>query len=172
MTNQTLTIFDLNGIVIPDAISYRPETLFVRVLLVVIALGLIRIGWHGWKVWRQAAYRRAGLRLLEEIKADFSRTGDSAVFLAALSVLLKRVALAAFPRQQVAPLYGSEWLRFLDHTCPARTFDSERGSVLTGQVTGTTSASSLSKADEEYLVQWARTWIRRHRIPKPSGENQ
>lgn len=172
MTNQNLTIFDLNEIVTPDTIGYRPETLFVRVLSAVIAIGLVRAGWCGWRKWKQAAYRRAGLRLLEEIRQDFSRTGDAAVFLSALSVLLKRIALAVFPRRQVAPLYGSEWLRFLDETCPARAFDSASGARVAGQMLSNDSAPSLSKADAEHLVQWTRTWIRKHRIPKVCEEDQ
>lgn len=33
-----------------------------------------------------------------------------------LSILLKRAALYAFPREKVASLYGEEWLKFLDES--------------------------------------------------------
>jgi hypothetical protein len=50
------------------------------------------------------AYRRAALRALE--------TADARD----ISSLLKRAALAAFPREQVASLNGAAWLAFLDRT--------------------------------------------------------
>ena len=47
---------------------------------------------------KRDAYRRAGLALLDGV----STVHD-------VSVVLKRVALAAYPREQVASLYGEDW---------------------------------------------------------------
>jgi hypothetical protein len=53
---------------------------------------------------RRNAYRREALR--ELASADASD----------ISAILKRAALAAFPREQVASLSGPAWLAFLDRT--------------------------------------------------------
>src|SRR5947208_329006 len=53
---------------------------------------------------RRNAYRRQALRELAVIDAR------------GISALLKRAALAAWPREPVASLTGSDWLAFLDRT--------------------------------------------------------
>ena len=69
-----------------------------------------------------------------------------------LSVLLKRVALAAYPRQEVASLHGSEWVDFLSRTCP--------GADLSGLVVADTTAPAGPE-----VKQAAGQWIRHHRRP-------
>ncbi len=90
---------------------------------------------------QQNAYRKAGLLLV----IDAESTHD-------ISVALKRVALAAFPREEVASLYGDAWATFLHTTCPREAFQ------------------ALQSTDEEsaadaYLIKLASTWIRHHRVP-------
>lgn len=70
-----------------------------------------------------------------------------------LSVVLKRVSLAVFPREQVASLHGEEWRNFLNDTCPSCNFND---SVL--------SSDSNSTADLE-LVDCARIWVKKHTAP-------
>ena len=69
-----------------------------------------------------------------------------------VNVILKRVALAAFPRPTVASLYGDEWVAFLDGTCRRARF---------------ASLGALDRGDEasENLQSNAGTWIRHHRAP-------
>ena len=55
----------------------------------------------------------AGLALL----ADARSTRE-------INIILKRVALAVWPRQEVAPLYGEEWAAFLDGSCGRSRFSS------------------------------------------------
>ena len=69
-----------------------------------------------------------------------------------VNIVLKRVALAVFPRPEVAPLHGDEWAAFLDGSCRSVRFspfgDLEDDATATGEVR-----------------TLARTWIRRHRAP-------
>ena len=70
-----------------------------------------------------------------------------------VSVVLKRVALAVFPREKVASLYGDDWAAFLHKTCPRSYFK-----PLVSNDSGT--------EPNEELVELAGTWIRHHRVPK------
>jgi len=89
---------------------------------------------------KRKAYRRAGLALL----ADARTTHD-------VSVILKRVALAVFPREQVASLYGDDWIAFLNRTCSRCDFPR----VVT--------VDAGAEATDEFL-HLAGTWIRHHRV--------
>jgi hypothetical protein len=63
------------------------------------------------------------------------------------------VALTAFPREQVASLYGDDWAAFLHRTCPRSYFS-----------TLVTTDAGI-EADQE-LIELARIWIRHHRVPE------
>jgi Ca-activated chloride channel family protein len=63
---------------------------------------------------RTRRYRRLALRELHALHAQWQLDGDDGAFAAAVNRLLKRTALAAFPRADVAALAGADWLAFLD----------------------------------------------------------
>lgn len=98
----------LNDVVLPPGVSLAPSApgwtlvgLTVVVFLVVLAVTLFRR--H-----RALRYRRAALARLQDLRAANEP--------AALPTLLKRVALCAYPRAEVAALSGGAWTRFLDRT--------------------------------------------------------
>jgi len=76
----------------------------------------------------------------------------------ALALLVRRTALAAFPRQEVASLAGPAWLAFLDRTYGGDGFSHGPGRAL-----------SLSPytpqrggGDMQPLIELVRRWIRTH----------
>lgn len=112
MTNSVLTISDLNGIVEPTPVNLFPLAPVLSVLLILLAfalmLGLVR----GALNWHRNAYRREGLRQLQQAAEP-----------AEILILLKRVALVQWPRESVAPLHGDEWIAFLNEHCSHCSFE-------------------------------------------------
>jgi hypothetical protein len=90
----------------PPPVSLAPQTIGWAVAA---ALLVVLLAWCLW-LWvrrrRANAYRRAAL-------AELASAGDDP---AAIARILRRTALAVWPRESVANLYGAEWLRFLDAT--------------------------------------------------------
>ncbi len=72
--------------------------------------------------WRRNRYRREALKELAALEGHWQANGDDAAYLQALQKLLKRVALTAFPREQVASLTGEAWLQFLDNSTNSHDF--------------------------------------------------
>ena len=101
----------LRDIVVPEPPPLWPPASGVWVIRIIVLCVLTAL----FLLWRRArarsAYRRAGLALL-----------DGAGTAHEVDVILKRVALAAFPRPQVAPLYGDSWVAFLETTGPRARF--------------------------------------------------
>ncbi|MCT4373510.1 DUF4381 domain-containing protein, partial [Yangia mangrovi] len=93
----------------PEPVSLVPQTwgwVALAVLLAVLALwGL----WRGHRRHVANAYRRAAL-------AELGRAGTTAE----LAAILRRAALAAFPRAEVASLTGADWTAFLSRTGKSR----------------------------------------------------
>lgn len=135
----------LREIVVPDPPAFWPPAPGFWVLLGSVILVALLVAWQ-WRVDRNRnAYRKAGLSLLNGAKKAHD-----------VSVVLKRVALAAFPRDQVASLYGDDWAAFLHRTCPRSSF-----SALI--------AADANAPPHQELVDLASTWIRHHRVPEQTA---
>jgi hypothetical protein len=99
--------------------------------------------------WRRNRYRREALRQMEH--ADVQ----------AIPALLKRTALAAWPREQVASLSGEPWIHFLEMHGGNRVISKEAGQwLLALDYRGAT----LTAAEEQTVRQAASEWIRRHSV--------
>ena len=166
MTEQIPSIFDLRDIVVPEPMGFWPLAPGVWVLLGVAGWGLAILIWRRYALWRAGAYRRAGLACLAQIEGQLANPGSEAAVQHELSVLLKRVALAAFPRKQVAPLYGDSWLKFLDSTCEGCTFMNGPGHHLADAVYADSKVSPFNADDCKQLFNLTRIWIKGHRKPK------
>jgi Ca-activated chloride channel family protein len=146
----------------PAVVSLWPQTeawLWVVLIGLALAAALTR---RLWLRRRANAYRRAAL---EEIRL----AGESP---AALAEILRRTALAAFPRSDVAGLFGEEWLAFLD-----RTSGSDRAFGRSAFREGPGRAFALAPYQSEMqetndtkeLARLAARWVRRHQ-PRQEGE--
>lgn len=132
----------LRDIVVPEPPPLWPPAPEVWLLLVVVIAAVMMLLYQRRRQRQAKAYRRAGLSLLHQAGTVYE-----------ISVILKRVALAAFPREQVASLYGEEWAAFLSQTCRRRDF-----SPLI-QVAPDTPVDNKAR-------RLAAAWIRHHRIPR------
>lgn len=130
---------NLYDIVVPEQPPLWPLANEVWWLLALLAMVVAVVVFQRRQAKKRNAYRQAGLALLE---------GASTVH--DVSVILKRVALVAYPREQVASLYGEEWAGFLQQTYKRRNF-----SIIT-------QAETNQPADRK-VMKLAASWIVHHR---------
>lgn len=132
----------------PPPVSMMPQTAgwlwLGLVLLALAAWGVNRLAAHR----RLNAYRRAALRELQAAGPDA----------AAIAAILRRAALAAFPRAEVAGLTGPDWLDFLDRSYGGNDFSAGPGRVLT-------QAPYRPCPPDPALRELARDWITHHKGP-------
>jgi hypothetical protein len=100
----------LADISVPPPVSWVPQTWGWAVLAVAVLALMAWMIARGARHYAANRYRREGLRELDRIEA---RLDDGGKALAAMPALLKRVALAAWPRAEVAQLSGASWIAFL-----------------------------------------------------------
>jgi hypothetical protein len=157
---QTLPTDPLSGLIdfpLPQEVSLWPQTWPLRVAVVLIVAGAL------WAIWRAVhrfysdKYRREALAELKQIQAEADTAPDQVA--ARLSVLVRRTALGAFPRETVAPLAGPAWLAFLDHSYEGREFSEGAGRLL---ISAPYQRSSPDRRQLEALVGLVRLWIRGH----------
>ncbi len=99
----------LNDIIVPEPVSFWPLAPGWSVLGLVILALLIPWFIRAWRRYQGDSYRREASREAETI----SCLDDPQVKLTRLLDLLKRTALTAYPREQVAGLSGEAWWKFL-----------------------------------------------------------
>jgi Domain of unknown function (DUF4381) len=129
--------------------AWIPQTIGWYVLFGVVALLLLWFAIHAIRRWLANSYRRKALRELAIATPD------------QFSALLKRTALAAWPRERVASLSGEAWLKFLSDAGAAKSFQSAPGNRIEELALR---AGSASIEDEQTLRATVAEWIRRHRV--------
>ncbi|MEN8199444.1 MAG: DUF4381 domain-containing protein [Thermodesulfobacteriota bacterium] len=136
---------NLRDIAIPEPPPLWPPATGTSILLGLLIMAISYGAFRSYRRWKQNAYRRAGLLLLEDARSPHD-----------ISITLKRVALAAFKREQVASLYGEQWINFLNGSCSRCSFPPSFGGG-TGQ-----------QADRQEL-DLAALWIKHHTKQAKTG---
>lgn len=155
MATDPTSLERLHDIIVPPPTPWWPPAPGWLWLIALLALVVFAVTIHGLIRWQANRYRREALAELKRLAAPGSNPPASA--LAGMSQLLKRTALTAFPRSDVAALTGAEWFAFLDRTGDTN-FSRGLGAQLEQSVyLGNNSATDPALGDE------IRRWIRRHR---------
>ncbi|MBN7797853.1 DUF4381 domain-containing protein [Parahaliea mediterranea] len=142
----------------PAGIAWWPQTAGWAALGAVLGLYLLYRAGRALRRWHRNRYRREARAELQNLAA----TAGGEQFAAALSELLKRTALAAFPRREVAPLHGEPWVAFLNTHCATAPFDGEAAALIArGQYLG----APLGEPQRRALVHACQLWILTHRGP-------
>jgi cbb3-type cytochrome oxidase subunit 3 len=157
-----LALENLNDIVLPQPVSWLPQTWGW------LALALILLALIAWALWRRHQryladrYRREALAELDRIEATLGTADTRDRAIAGIAELLKRVALHAWPRATTASLSGPAWLAFLKQhdgdalsAGPASCFLDDLEYHADGD---------LAEGDVRQFAEAARRWIERHHV--------
>jgi len=160
MTGDPADLGNLRDIALPPPVPWWPPApgwwILAAALLAVAAVLVLRRLAH----WRADAYRRAALRELAALEAAAGGM-PAAELAAAVSALLKRTALAAFPRADCASLSGAAWIDFLDRT--GGSFGTGPARLLPQLAYGTPADPAAVPA----ILAAAGRWISAHRAGRP-----
>jgi hypothetical protein len=141
----------LVDIPLPQAVSLWPQTWTARLVIAAALAAIIVSVWTLARRRYQNRYRREALAEIDRIAAD--ETPD----VGQLAMLVRRTALAAFPREQVAALDGPDWLAFLDRSCGGSEFSQGKGRILAAAPYQPAAAVDLPE-----LIGLVRRWIKVH----------
>lgn len=145
---------NLRDIVVPPDVSLWPPApgwwivgaAIVAAAAVLMVMAAVR--------YRRNAYRRAALDELANV--EHLPAGEAAQ---RVTAVLKRAALVAYPRTEVAELSGEAWLGFLDRTGRTDAFAAGPAQGLTSLAYG----GRRDASDLPAVASAARAWVRRHR---------
>lgn len=142
----------------PHDVFPAPGFIALWILLLLLITGMIVffIRRHA-----QQYLKKQALKALHQAYDTFLITGRLDEASSAINILLKRVALAYYPRAQVASLQGEAWIRFLNQTGQNLHFEAVREELLQCpyQYLERTLAPPLREARLNPLLRLASTWI-------------
>lgn len=143
---------------------YEPETVqfsfqtpgwyFLAGMLFLLAVFVF----YKWlKNYLKNAYRREALKNLAAIEEKYNQQNDS-LCLNDVLILLKLVAIKAFGRQNVAQLYGNNWLLFLEEKGKDTPFSKYSSAILSAAYN-----PGETKNDEVVeIISLTQKWIKTH----------
>lgn len=140
--------------VFPEQVAWWPQTPGWWILLAWLVAIATLLAWRGYRHYRHNRYRREALILLGAIETRAQ--GNPASVAVEVATLLKRTALAAYPRAQVAQLYGDEWADFLLRT-------SGHDPTIEQSASQLATAAYRAGIDGTGLIAPTRRWIEIHR---------
>ncbi len=156
MSSDPGSLGSLHDIVMASAPGWWPLApgwyFFAAILLILGAWW----GYRRWQRYRADRYRRAALAELRVIEQSPEPGAINA-----LPTLVKRTAMQAWPREEVAALSQEAWCRFLNAHCPDRPFENEVGDLL---LTLAYRPAQLGADEAQRLIESCRNWILRHRV--------
>ena len=141
----------------PDAVGFSfqsPGWYILAAILILLAMYLF-ILWARYFV--KNAYRREALKNLSAIEAGMGQQKDKDSLRDAL-VLLKLVAMQTFGREKVAPLYGNDWLGFLEEKGKDTPFLNYSSAISDSLYR----SAELGKNELENLMDISKKWIITH----------
>jgi Domain of unknown function (DUF4381) len=139
----------------PAAIGWWPLAPGWWLLVCIAAAALLALAWWALRRYRANAYRRQGLRQLEEIRQQLAQADDQSAFAMQINALLKSVALRTYPATEVAALSGEPWRHFLNSCLPQ---DHQFPRLFSTVIY----SPDQSQLDFEALTETAKRWIKCH----------
>ncbi|MGC4016472.1 MAG: DUF4381 domain-containing protein [Luteolibacter sp.] len=152
MSDDPTSLDRLHDLVAPPPAPWWPPTPGWSIVLAIAAIALLAWLLNAFIRWQANRYRREALALLD----------DPGTPPREWSAILKRAALVAWPRADVASLTGPEWLSFLDRTAGMTQFTAGAGRSLEAIAFGPSGT-----VDAAAVRQVTRLWITRHKKEVP-----
>lgn len=178
-SSDPASLQNLNDILMPAEISWWPLAsawYFLLALLFVLSIWLVM---YLHANWIKNQYRREALLQLQllgnvienEIESGIEETGNRDASLRQIPSLLKRTAVSAYPREQVASLTGKQWSEFLNASLKNPAFNAGNSATLEKIAYSVGSLNTVDKESALALIAACRYWLQHHQpVTLAAGE--
>jgi len=164
---------NLNDIVLPATVGWWPLAGGWYFLFGLLLMAFAWFAYRSLRHWIGNRYRRAALLELQLLAQGIQTVSNRETSLRQLPVLLKRTALCAYPRSQVASLSGKDWFRFLNSKLKKPAFTESDSITLDNISYSTGDMSCIDSQIAKALIDASKQWLKHHQIdtwPKVNKE--
>ena len=149
----------LRDIHLPPEPGFWPPAPGWWILVFVLVLVAMALAWWQRSAARRRRPQREALRALADLRGALARGEAPHRFASEGASLLRRMALARFPRQQVAGLTGRDWLEFLVEHGGGSGFAAAEAELLASAPY----VPRIDAAEAERVLRLCERWIRGRR---------
>jgi hypothetical protein len=143
----------LRDMQMPDTIGWWPLAYGWWLLIISVIIIAFLFGRYLRKKLNDP--RRYALDALKQVEQAYLQDPDGKRLVMQSNALLKRLALSLYPREQVAPLSGDRWCRFLQETGGV-----SDPAVLEVLAQGPYQEQLSDTIDSAALIRFTRQWIK------------
>lgn len=143
----------------PVKFSFDAPGWYVVGALLMLLLLASAILWY--RHYKRNRYRAAALLQLAKKKELLIPQQQYDVLMYESDLLVKRVAMKKYGRNNVAGLTASQWIAYINQTWKEKSFTNEEGQLLSQKVYAFN--NNISKEEAETFVEKSKRWIRKHR---------
>ena len=165
LAQDPTSLDNLHDIVVPEPTAWWPPAPAWYVLLALVIASAIALAVKAVRNWWENRYREAALAELGQLRESVQHASNPSDAVHSLDRLLKRVALARWPRQEVAPLAGERWIAFLNRTGHREAFTTKEAESIRNVAYSRQKSEQLTLKQLEQLYVAAECWIREHKGP-------
>lgn len=169
MSADPASLDRLHDIVAPPPVPSWPPAPGWYWLLAFASVVALAAALRAFFHWQRNRYRREALAEFVRQEANLGDPVRRPAAIAALAELLKRTALTAWPREEVASLTGSDWLAFLDRTGGTNGFSLGSGRFLEKVSCDPRTAAGIDEPALQELRRLLRRWLTHHRTGEVQG---
>lgn len=155
----------LRDIHLPPDIGWWPPAAGWWIVAGLILL-LSLLGFLLYRYWQGRQLYRVAISELTNIKTAYAQHTNDQLLVQELSIWLRRVCLACYPREEVAGLTGQGWLAFLDQTLANRQ-QPLRFSEQAGQIIIQAPYQPTTRVDADGLLSLCQIWLKC--LPRQKG---
>jgi len=153
---------NLNDIVLPATVNWWPLAVGWYFLIGILFILFTWFVYHSLRRWYENRYRRVALGELQLLEKNMQKEALRDSSLRQIPVLLKRTALCAYPRNQVASLAGKDWHQFLNSKLKSSAFTKSAATTLDTISYSSDKLSGIDGRAVAALLNASRHWLKHH----------
>lgn len=150
---------DYGKLIEPQPVAFSFGAPGWYVLGAVCLLAVLFIAWLLWQHYQKNKYRKYALQWLDVKQQELSSTNNYNALVYETTMLLKRVAMTKYGRDQVAGKRGNEFTTYINSTWRAKAFDANDEALFTNSIY---SETTIEQQKAELFVSKAKQWIKKH----------
>jgi hypothetical protein len=129
---------------------------------------IVLLTWLLVKYFKSNLYRKHALQFLNNTEQKLLPEKEFDLIVYQTQMLIKRVAMARYGRQNVSGLRGSQWTAFINTTWREKSFDDKDEELLNQNFYQP--KQNISADEATNFVEKSRRWIKKHRKNTHSHE--
>jgi hypothetical protein len=145
----------------PSAVAFNFKAPGWYVLGFLVLLIIVLLIWLLVKYCKSNLYRKHALQFLNNVEQKLLHEKEFDLMVYQTQMLIKRIAMARYGRQNVSGLRGSQWITFINATWREKSFDGKDEMLLNQNIYKPEKTVSADEATN--FVEKSRRWIKKHK---------